>query len=102
MSIARRGGPSLCARERSSELHAHGKRSVEFAVAGPIAQADIPRLCNALARLLEGSTVEVVVFDLSKLVRPDAVTVDALARLQLTARRLGFSVRMRKASPELR
>ena len=34
--------------------------------------------------------------------RPDAVTIDALARLQLTARRLGCRLRLRHASPELR
>jgi len=35
-------------------------------------------------------------------VRVDASTVDALARLQLTARRHGFQVRLRGTSPELR
>ena len=35
-------------------------------------------------------------------VEPDAVTVDALARLQLAARRLGCQVRLRNASDELR
>jgi ABC-type transporter Mla MlaB component len=33
--------------------------------------------------------------------RPDAVTVDALARLQLAARRSGRRVRLRNASAEL-
>ena len=33
---------------------------------------------------------------------PDAVTVDALARLQLRARRLGFAVVLRGSSRELR
>jgi hypothetical protein len=33
---------------------------------------------------------------------PDAVTVDALARLQLAARRNGRRVRLRNASEELR
>jgi len=33
---------------------------------------------------------------------PDAVTVDALARFQLGARQLGFDVRLRGASTELR
>ena len=32
---------------------------------------------------------------------PDAVTVDALARLQLSARRLGLEIRLRHASTEL-
>ena len=35
-------------------------------------------------------------------VEPDAVTVDALARLQLAAGRLGCTVRLRNASAELR
>jgi STAS domain len=33
---------------------------------------------------------------------PDAVAVDALARLQLTARRHGLEIRLRHASSELR
>jgi ABC-type transporter Mla MlaB component len=33
---------------------------------------------------------------------PDAATVDALARLQLAARRQGCEVRLRRASDELR
>jgi hypothetical protein len=32
----------------------------------------------------------------------DAVTLDALARLQLAARRCGFQVQLRDSSPELR
>lgn len=83
-------------------MPAYRKRSIEFAVGGPIAPGDIPRLCNALGRLLANSTVGVVVFDLSKVEYPDAVTVDALARLQLTAQRRGCSVRLRKGSPDLR
>ena len=34
-------------------------------------------------------------------IEPDAVTVDALARLQLAARRYGCQVRLRGASREL-
>jgi len=33
---------------------------------------------------------------------PDLVVVDALARLQLAARRLGYSIRLRNPSAELR
>jgi ABC-type transporter Mla MlaB component len=64
---------------------------------------DIPQLCHALHRLLEGSSdIEEVVFELSALVDADAATVDALARLQLTAQRAGRSTRLRHASPRLR
>ena len=32
---------------------------------------------------------------------PSAITVDALARLQLAARRLGLEIRLQNASPQL-
>jgi hypothetical protein len=44
---------------------------------------------------------DVVVCDVAALVNPDAGTVDALARLQLTARRLGRRVRLLHAGAEL-
>jgi ABC-type transporter Mla MlaB component len=103
MRIARRDGPSFCPRERSPTLPAHKERSIAFAVSGPIMRGDIPRLCDALRRLLEHSReIEVVVFELGALVDPDAATVDALARLQLTAQRAGCSTRLHHPSPRLR
>ncbi len=75
---------------------------IVFAVDGPITRADIPQLCAALRTLLEAGDVETVDCDVGPRVRPDAVTVDALARLQLTARRLGCRLRLRHASSELR
>jgi ABC-type transporter Mla MlaB component len=42
-----------------------------------------------------------VVLDVSAFA-PDAVTIDALARFQLTARRLGQRLQLREASDELR
>ena len=75
-------------------------RQVAFAVRGPIARADLPGLCGRICALLEQSGAGVAVCDVSG-VEPDAVTVDALARLQLGARRHGCQVRLRHASPEL-
>jgi ABC-type transporter Mla MlaB component len=72
-----------------------------FAVGGRIARTDIPRICDALGKLLDVSDVEVVVCDVGALVRPDAVTVEALARLQLTAVRVGCRVRLCNVSDEL-
>lgn len=43
-----------------------------------------------------------VVCDVSHLTHPDAGTIDALARLQLAARRCGCRVRLRNANLELR
>ena len=97
---------------------------------GRIDRADIPHLCERLrvlvraevprARDIEqlgtrGGAVGVqqpgqepgadagwVVCDVSALTEPDAATVEALARLQLTARRLGCRIRLRGACPRLR
>jgi anti-anti-sigma regulatory factor len=68
---------------------------------GRIARADIPALCERVRVLLEGSDAELVICDVGALVDPDAVMVDALARLQLTARRLGRRIRLRDACGEL-
>jgi anti-anti-sigma regulatory factor len=43
-----------------------------------------------------------VVFDIRELEHPDAATVEALARLQLTALRSGRRIRLRNACGELR
>lgn len=69
---------------------------------GSIARADIPVLCERVRALLERGGGGPVVCDVAAVVGPDAVTVDALARLQLTARRFGRRVRLRHACDELR
>lgn len=68
---------------------------------GPIARADIPALCARAYDLLERCDSDLVACDVRGLATPDAVTVDALARLQLTARRVGRRVRLRQACGEL-
>lgn len=68
---------------------------------GPVlVRADIPALCERLTTLLD-AVDGVVVFDVSAVCRPDAVTVDALARLQLTARRRGRRIVITGANPRL-
>ena len=76
-------------------------RTIAFAIEGPIARADLPGLCARVCDLLEKSRAGVAVCDVSS-VQVDAVTVDALARLQLGARRHGCQVRLRNPSDELR
>ena len=70
-------------------------------VGGSIARDDIPDLCERAHVLLDGCDAAVVVCDVSGLDDPDAVTVDALARLQLTARRLGRRISLLHAGSEL-
>ncbi|WP_228386862.1 STAS domain-containing protein [Streptomyces katsurahamanus] len=62
--------------------------------------ADVPPLCERL-RALYGAGADDVVCDLAALTRADLATVEAVARLRLTARRAGRGVRMRNAGPEL-
>jgi ABC-type transporter Mla MlaB component len=71
-----------------------------FAVHGPVALADLPGLCDRVCALLERSAAGIVFCDVGS-VEPDAVTVDALARLQLAAHRHGCQVRLCNASDEL-
>jgi ABC-type transporter Mla MlaB component len=72
-----------------------------FEIRGPIAREDLPGLCDRVCALLAQAGSGIALCDVRE-VEPDAVTVDALARLQLGARRHGCQVRLRGASPELR
>ena len=77
-----------------------GPHTVAFRISGPIERDDLPGLCDRVCALLRESGADIAVCDVRG-VEPDAVTVDALARLQLAARRLCCQVRLRNASEEL-
>ena len=81
-------------------MAATGPPTISFAVTGPIARSDLPGLCDRVCSLLEASGPGTALCDVRG-VEPDAVTVDALARLQLGARRYGCRVHLRNASDEL-
>ena len=81
-------------------MGAEAPHTVAFPIRGPIARADLDGLTSRVCALLREATGGVAVCDVAG-VEPDAVTVDALARLQLGARRAGCCVRLRNASPEL-
>jgi ABC-type transporter Mla MlaB component len=76
-------------------------RVVSFAIRGPIRRDDLPGLCTRVCALLERNGGGTALCDVRG-VAPDAVTVDALARLQLAARGRGCRVLLRGASDELR
>jgi ABC-type transporter Mla MlaB component len=82
----------MAARERSK---------ITFAIVGPIARADLAGLCDRVCALFDGTDAGVAFCDVAG-VTADAVTVDALARLQLAARRHGCQVRLQNASGDLR
>lgn len=70
-------------------------------IAGRIDRADIPALCERVRVALEGGGVDLVVCELGALAAADCVAVEALARMQLSARRLGRRLYLRNVSPEL-
>jgi hypothetical protein len=74
--------------------------TVAFAVRGPIMRTDLPGLCERVCALL-GETGAARVLCSVEGVEPDAVAADALARLQLAAKRYGCRVHLRDASEEL-
>lgn len=74
-------------------------QTIHFAVSGPIDRDHLPGLCDRICPLL-GSGAREALCDVAG-VPADAVTVEALARLQLAARRHGCRVRLRGASTEL-
>jgi mannose-6-phosphate isomerase-like protein (cupin superfamily)/ABC-type transporter Mla MlaB component len=76
-----------------------GPHEVAFRISGPIARSDLPGLCERVRTLLppEGGLVRCDVGG----VEPDAVCVDALARLQLAARKQGCCVCLDNASEPL-
>ncbi|HEV2755224.1 MAG TPA: STAS domain-containing protein [Actinomycetota bacterium] len=75
--------------------------AVAVVISGRIERPDIPALCERVVAALQDGGTGVVVCDVEG-IAPDAVALDALARLQLTARRRGGEIRLRGATRELR
>jgi ABC-type transporter Mla MlaB component len=76
-------------------------RLIAFAIRAPLSRADLPGLTERLSRLLADCRGGTVLCDVRD-VPSDCVAVDALARLQLAAKRHGCCVRLQGASGELR
>ena len=78
----------------------HTKEPAILVLRDPISPSDIDGLCERARMLLRGVRARAFVCDVCG-VAPDAVVVDALARLQLTAKRSGSTLYLRRASDEL-
>ncbi len=90
--------------ERARGWHGPRPVSIDVTIGGPLAPADVPGLWDGVrSRLSPGArALAVVTCDVTALGHPDAASVEALARLQLLARRSGCRVRLRHACIELR
>ena len=82
-------------------MAARAQGSLTFAVRGPISAGDLAGLCDRVCALLTEARPTSAVCDVRG-VEPTAATVDALARLQLAAKRFGCQVRLSGTSEDLR
>jgi ABC-type transporter Mla MlaB component len=69
---------------------------------GPLSRCRIAALCSEARRLLAPGRFDLVMCDVGAVVEPDVMVIEALARLQLTARRAGGSIGVWRASGRLR
>lgn len=76
-------------------------RPADLSIRGPLSRGDLPDLYARVCRLLEAHAGGDLVIDVAG-AACDAVSVEALARLALGARRHGCRARLRNASLELR
>ena len=74
--------------------------TIAFTIRGPIERGDLPGLYARVCSLFERMRPQVA-FCVLDGVRADAVVADALARLQLGARRRGCQVRLRNAPADV-
>ena len=77
-----------------------GRAVAVTAIRGPLRRSDLPALYARVCAFLDAHRGALVLCDVAG-VASDAVAVEALARLQLGAKRHGCTVRLRAASPEL-
>src|SRR6059036_2192766 len=92
---------SRAPRRPTSQMPSARPTTVAFAVAGPMARADLPAICRDVVALLEATGADVALCDVRAL-PADAAAVDVLARIQLAARRMGRQVVLRDVADDLR
>jgi ABC-type transporter Mla MlaB component len=78
------------------------ERPAVLVLTGPIVRADIVGICDRTRDLLGDPDADALVCDVSALEVPDDGMIEALARVRLTARRLGRGIRFRGAGSALR
>ncbi|MFE7774110.1 STAS domain-containing protein [Streptomyces sp. NPDC057445] len=93
----------MSCRRPAGQIHVDSTRQpLVLELIGRITPADVPLLCAQLrARGDTDAGPGEVICDAAGLTVADLTAVDAIARLRLTARRLGRDLRLRNAGPEL-
>jgi ABC-type transporter Mla MlaB component len=81
---------------------AGGPAALVVALDSSLTVAGLRPLCDRVRTGLELSGARLVICDVAETAAVDVVTIDALARVQLTAKRCGARMRLRHAPEELR
>jgi ABC-type transporter Mla MlaB component len=76
-------------------------RRARVTLPSPILPADVSALCDRARAVIREELAAELECDVTGLAKPDLETVEALARVGLTARRLGTQIRLRGPSVEL-
>ena len=76
-------------------------RLPDLAVAGALRSGDVPGLCDQVRTACARAPARDIICDVAAVTTADLATVDALARMQLAARRAGGELRFRDPSPAL-
>lgn len=79
-----------------------GVATGEIRIRSDIHPADVARMCARARAMFLRAAPEPLVCDLGEVADTDAATLDALARLQLVAKRCGRALEVRHAPLELR
>ncbi|MGW5738209.1 MULTISPECIES: STAS domain-containing protein [Streptomyces] len=77
------------------------KPQPDLTLTGTLDKEATHRLCEEAGAALRATGADVLVCDVAGLGPPVLAAVDALARLQLTARRAGGRIRLRNPAPHL-
>jgi ABC-type transporter Mla MlaB component len=80
----------------------HRRLAAHLTIRPPLTREDLPGLYARVCAQLERDDPVIVFCDVGAYPEPDAVIVDALARLQLAARHHGCQVRLCHSAPALR
>jgi hypothetical protein len=78
-----------------------GPRAVVVGIRGPVDPAATPLFCTRLAGVVERVGAATVICDVARLGPPDPAALDAVARVRLTAARLGRATYLLGACPVL-
>ncbi|MGW6027265.1 STAS domain-containing protein [Streptomyces sp. NPDC055099] len=87
---------------RPSHPNVNPKTTPTLTLTGTLDREATHRLCEEARATLQATGAEVLVCDVADLGPPVLAAIDALARLQLTARRAGGRIRLRNPAPALR